>query len=312
MINYETIISNFDDKTTLYNWLRKVEEALKHASATNFVVNKKGNATLSFSIAFADGTTLESGDIVLQQGESVDGARIASGVLQLHLTNGSWLTAGNLGAVSGFSIDANQHLIVTYQDGTSEDLGAIFNGNVSISGNLSATGTISAPTITATDVNTTNVGATYVQTISLKATDNAQLFEKIVDANLKNRFVEGNGTINALTGFTSCFCKWSLSGSHLMFVLAGSFANGTEIPSVHDIALFDLPSWIYNKIYPVWSAYLEDKVITCRATNWSSQDVDMALLKDAGLMKIRLLGAPTTLTALRSFRVQFDLIIDNE
>lgn len=138
MIKYETIISNFDDKTTLYNWLRKVEEALKNASATNFVVNKKGNATLSFSITFADGTTLESGDIVLQQGESVDGARIASGVLQLHLTNGTWLTAGNLGAVSGFSIDASQHLIVTYQDGTTEDLGAIFTGNVNIAGNFTA------------------------------------------------------------------------------------------------------------------------------------------------------------------------------
>ena len=139
MIKYETIISNFDDKTTLYNWLRKVEEALKHASATNFVVNKKGNATLSFSITFADGTTLESGDIVLQQGESVDGARIASGVLQLHLTNGTWLTAGNLGAVTNFEIDASQHLIVNYQDGTSQDLGAIFNGNVNISGTLNAT-----------------------------------------------------------------------------------------------------------------------------------------------------------------------------
>ena len=138
MINYDTIISNFDDKVTLYNWLRKVEEALKNASATNFVVNKKGNATLSFSITFADGETLESGDIVLQQGESVDQARIASGVLQLHLTNGTWLTAGNIKPVSNFNIDANQHLIVNYQDNTSQDLGAIFNGNVNIAGNFTA------------------------------------------------------------------------------------------------------------------------------------------------------------------------------
>lgn len=138
MINYDTIISNFDDKVTLYNWLRKVEEALKNASATNFVVNKKGNATLSFSITFANGETLESGDIVLQQGESVDQARIASGVLQLRLTNGTWLTAGNIKPVDNFNIDANQHLIVNYQDGTSQDLGAIFNGNVNISGTLNA------------------------------------------------------------------------------------------------------------------------------------------------------------------------------
>lgn len=138
MINYDTIISNFDDKVTLYNWLRKVEEALKNASATNFVVNKKGNATLSFSITFADGETLESGDIVLQQGESVDQARIASGVLQLHLTNGTWLTAGNIKPVDNFNINANQHLIVNYQDGTSQDLGAIYNGNVNVDGNFTA------------------------------------------------------------------------------------------------------------------------------------------------------------------------------
>ena len=138
MIKYETIISNFDDKVTLYNWLRKVEEALKNASATNFVVNKKGNATLSFSITFADGTTLESGDIVLQQGESVQSASIVDGHLILTLTNGNELDAGNLGAVSSFSIDANQHLIVTYQDGTTADLGAIFTGNVNIAGNLTA------------------------------------------------------------------------------------------------------------------------------------------------------------------------------
>ena len=125
MIKYESIISSFDDKDTLYNWLRKVEEQLKNASATGFVVNKKGNATLSFSITFADGETLESGDIVLQQGESVDNARISNGILQLHLTNGSWLNAGNVGAVSSFEIDASQHVIVHYQDGTSADLGAL-------------------------------------------------------------------------------------------------------------------------------------------------------------------------------------------
>lgn len=139
MINYDTIISNFDDKVTLYNWLRKVEEALKNASATNFVVNKKGNATLSFSITFADGETLESGDIVLQQGESVDDARIASGVLQLHLTNGTWLTAGNIKPVSNFNIDTNQHLIVNYQDGTNQDLGNIYNGNVVVNGTFEQT-----------------------------------------------------------------------------------------------------------------------------------------------------------------------------
>ena len=180
MINYETIISNFDDKTTLYNWLRKVEEALKHASATNFVVNKKGNATLSFSITFADGTTLESGDIVLQQGESVDQARIASGILQLHLTNGTWLTAGNIKPVSNFSIDAYQHLIVNYQDGTSQDLGAIFNGNVNISGTFNAT------KITGNEIVETMTGYTFT---SQGGEDNEIAFASVCKNGNKITFV---------------------------------------------------------------------------------------------------------------------------
>lgn len=147
MINYDSIISAYNDKPTLMEWLKKVEEALKGASATSFSVNKKGNATISFQINFDDGTSLESGDIVLQQGESVASAAIVNGHLVLTLTNGDELDAGDLGAVSGFSIDGSQHLIVTYQDGTTNDLGAIFNGNVNISGDLSVTGSVSGDSI---------------------------------------------------------------------------------------------------------------------------------------------------------------------
>ena len=128
MLNYETLLSNYDDKLTLMQWLKKVEAALKDASATAFVVNKKGNATISFEIDFEDGTKLESGDIILQQGESVTGATIVGGHLILTLSNGDTLDAGDLGGVTSFSIDGTQHLIVHYQNGTTQDLGAIFDG----------------------------------------------------------------------------------------------------------------------------------------------------------------------------------------
>lgn len=147
MINYDSIISAYNDKPTLMEWLKKVEEALKGASATSFSVNKKGDATISFQIDFDDGTSLESGEIILQQGESVTGASIVNGHLILTLTNGDELDAGSVGAVSSFSIDASQHLIVTYQDGTTNDLGAIFNGNVNISGILTAS-SVSTPILT--------------------------------------------------------------------------------------------------------------------------------------------------------------------
>lgn len=110
MLNYETILSSYDDKMTLMQWLKKVEEALKHASATGFRVNKKGNATISFILDFEDGTTLESGDIVLQQGESVNGAYIE-----------------------------NNHLFITLTNGQVIDAGLMFNGNLTINGTLDAT-----------------------------------------------------------------------------------------------------------------------------------------------------------------------------
>lgn len=110
MLNYETILSSYDDKMTLMQWLKKVEEALNHASATAFRVNKKGNATISFILDFEDGTTLESGDIVLQQGESVNGAYIE-----------------------------NNHLFITLTNGQVIDTGLLFNGNLTINGTLDAT-----------------------------------------------------------------------------------------------------------------------------------------------------------------------------
>lgn len=110
MLNYETILSSYDDKMTLMQWLKKVEEALKHASATAFRVSKKGNATISFILDFEDGTTLESGDIVLQQGESVNGAYIE-----------------------------NNHLFITLTNGQVIDAGLMFNGDLTINGTLDAT-----------------------------------------------------------------------------------------------------------------------------------------------------------------------------
>ena len=114
MINYETLLSSYDDKLTLMQWLKKVEEALKDASAVSFKVNKRGDATLTFSVVFEDGSELETGPIILQQGESVQGAAIRNGHLILTLTNGDELDAG--------------------------DLRAIFTDDVTIAGNLTAAG----------------------------------------------------------------------------------------------------------------------------------------------------------------------------
>lgn len=138
MINDNTILSSFNDRPTLLEWLKKVEDALKSDTATAFHVNNRGNATLTFSIDFANGTSLESEPIVLQKGESVIGADIRSGHLILTLSNGEELDAGDVKPVNSFLINDSQHLIVNFDDGTNQDLGAIFSGNINIDGTITA------------------------------------------------------------------------------------------------------------------------------------------------------------------------------
>lgn len=287
MINYDTIISNFDDKVTLYNWLHKVEEALKNASATNFVVNKKGNATLSFSITFADGETLESGDIVLQQGESVDQARIANGVLQLHLTNGTWLTAGNIKPVSNFNIDTNQHLIVNYQDGTSQDLGAIFSGNVVING-----------TITANKF----IGVTEIETIK--------------DNKNNNRFISGDVLVSSdAVGLTKVFGRYSLSGTHLQIavLISNETQNDITLTTKTLMAYCSVPSWVANKILTMPNK-VTIELKTFNISNYSTiltikDSKRVHFKKDGNNLKIET-AENITLQPNDFMRISFDLIIE--
>ena len=100
-----------------------------------------------------------------------------------------------------------------------------------------------------------------------------------------------------------------------MFVLAGSIANGSVLPAYSILAHFDLPLFIYNKIYPIWSGkYIESKTLQMYADNWSLQSTSIHILKSTNVLgRIGLeQGAGITLTENRSFRIQFDLLIDNE
>ena len=62
----------------------------------------------------------------------------ASGHLIVTLSNGDNIDAGLIKQVASFSINSSQQLIANYNDGTSTNLGPIFNGNVNIAGNLTA------------------------------------------------------------------------------------------------------------------------------------------------------------------------------
>lgn len=188
MINEETIVSVYNDKMTLLQFLKTVNKALDEAVLTSVEVSKKGNATLSFVFEFADGTKIESGEIVLQQGESVTDANIVDGHLYLTLSNDERLDAGNVKPVTRFEINASQHLIVYYGDGTSQDLGTL-----SDFGNADFT----ARTLTQNNVNYSQDFQFQIGTSDIKLTNVYNKCEVVNNilyliANVKLKNVSGN------------------------------------------------------------------------------------------------------------------------
>ena len=241
-INKETIISVFTEKLTLEQWLKTINKALDEAVLTGVEIAKKGNATLSFKFTFEDGTFLETNDIVLQQGESVNGAYIQNGHLYLTLTNGTNLDAGNVKPVSSFSIDANQHLIVNYGDGTNQDLGAIFNGNVNISGTLNAT------KITGNEIVET-MGASYAWEADTPT------------ANYEQEDI-----------YVGC-CK---NGNKITFVIFTKITNLGNIENNIRLGQFSIPASVGSKLYTTnigGYAYLDFRAVSAISDTESVQQI---------------------------------------
>lgn len=332
MLNYETLLSTYDDKLTLMQWLKKVEAALKDASAVSFNVNKRGNATITFSVVFEDGSELETDPIILQQGESVTNATITNGHLILTISNGDALDAGNLGAVSGFSINGAQHLIVTYQDGTTQDLGAIFNGNVNIAGTLTTSGNItSSGKITANgDLETTSAlrGLSAVITGSVTAGGDITATGKINgytnistirDVDNELRFTEGAMDTTAIEGLglTRKFAKWALSGTHLMVVVAFRNESGAPItlPDWTTLGSGTPPYYIYSKLYDIAGGVLAVGSLIGTSGADVTAFIDKGHVyceKNNGYLNIvaRNSGNSITLNENDYVRAQFDFIVD--
>lgn len=136
--------------------------------------------------------------------------------------------------------------------------------------------------------------------------------ESLVDSVGNPRFIEGDLEVQTVTGVTANYYKWSLSGTHLMIVLACTLSNSAVISNGTDLAIINLPSFINDKILPV---YADNKTIniiraSALASDLTTQVIGLGLRKDTNLT-IRVYEG-LTLTKERNFRVQFDLLIDND
>ena len=139
-----------------------------------------------------------------------------------------------------------------------------------------------------------------------------KVFEDIKDKNGNPRFIEGDITMPTITGVTQKYGRWSLSGSHLLIVIAFDVADTTQILGNEVIAYVDIPEWVFNKIVPLWdSSVVDSGSFLLNANDWSTQAMTIGLSKMATNLRIRN-ESTITLTAERYIRVDFDLLIDNE
>lgn len=167
-----------------------------------------------------------------QQGVSVVSATISSGHLILTLSDGENIDAGNLKGISSFSINDSQHLIVNYQDGTSQDLGAIFNGDITISGNLTVTETIDGSKVTGNEI-----------------------VEKMTG------YSGGFGSKAGLT-ITGTYIGVVKTGNKITFVAVGEITRTGDVQyNFASLAGFTIPLTIADKLIPVNNTWLAfDKI----------------------------------------------------
>lgn len=154
---------------------------------------------------------------------------------------------------------------------------------------------------------------TYVDTqLTYKVDKTSVPMENIKDSAGNSRFVEGNITPQTISGVSFTYAKWSLSGTHLMIVLAGTLENGAVLSNVN-WANIVIPQWIHDKIYPVFAiSAIEIKAVTARDNAYNSQSLSFLIGKATGHSLYINQTANLTLTSEKYFRLVFDLLIDNE
>ena len=134
------------------------------------------------------------------------------------------------------------------------------------------------------------------------------LFETITDIHGNPRFVEGDITIRTISGITQTYGKWSLSGTHLMIVVCIDLENVTL--ANNDLAFVNLPSYIKDKIDPLWrNQYVDRKSFSAWTDAGNATNINCFLSKTNDNIGIKL-QSTASITTLSHMRIQFDLLID--
>ena len=237
MLNYETLLSNYDDKLTLMQWLKKVEDALKDASAVSFDAVNLGNATFKFKIVFEDGSEIESDPLIINKGDSVASAAIVNGDLILTLTNGDTIDAGNM-------FDGNVNITGTLDVGNDVDI----NGDVAVTGDVSVTGEVASAT--ASISGGISAGSATISGNASVGGDVTATGDVNADGVYGNEIVEnmsGYSFSSTATNLNIAYAGVVKNGNKITFAVSGTITKSTTFST--ELGTFVAPSTILAKLY---------------------------------------------------------------
>ena len=136
--------------------------------------------------------------------------------------------------------------------------------------------------------------------------------DDIVDKNGNKRFVEGNGTpFESDADFNSKYCKWSLSGTHLMCVLSGTLSANT-ILGAKTLASFTVPDYIGSKIITTWANRITMLEPYIKDSEGAGGTIVVLVNYSSNNITFQLVAQVPAINRERYFRIQFDMLIDSD
>ena len=234
MINYDTVLSTFDDKLTLLQWLQKVEQALEGAGLERVEISQPTPTTAIFKFVFADGTSVTTPSVTLPRGAKGDtGATGATGATGNGIA--SITKTGTSGLIDTYTIlytnGSTQTFSVTNgADGQDGADGADGNGIASIE-KTSTVGLVDTYTITYTDGDTDTFTVTngadgeFDEVVITGASGTFTVAEMTKIANRES-------TVIVLESGTTRFTQYYDRENGTKYYFSGSYYTGGVAPTI--------------------------------------------------------------------------------
>ena len=138
MINYDSILSAFDGKPTLLQWLKLVKKALDESVLKDITLNQDG-ASVIFTFNFEDGTSISTPSVTLPKGDTgAKGDKGDKGEQGVSVTGVDEVSNEVVGSQThttlrfNFSNGTNNEVVVHAENGKNASGGKLYLHNLSI------------------------------------------------------------------------------------------------------------------------------------------------------------------------------------